>query len=109
MNSFIEAIMCRRKKVIHMAFSSFKQTDDTSVFDAGKVYDWLRENKIAEFIDFTDVGDGEYIELGIKAGASPETLINVALKIGQLASEAGTTEFRVYILQGRYMIRLWWE
>ena len=53
--------------------------------------------------------DGATIVIGIKNNLTSAGAMRIALKLGQLAVEAGANEFNYYKDQGRYVIRMWWD
>ena len=74
---------------------------------------WLKENRIGELIDYVDVinnpswtNDAATIVIGVKNNLTSAVAMHIALKLGQLAVEAGANEFNYYKDQGRYVIRM---
>jgi hypothetical protein len=62
-----------------------------------------KENRIAELVDYVDVvnnpswtNDGATIVIGIKNNLTSAVAMHIALKLAQLAVEAGANEFNYF-------------
>jgi hypothetical protein len=96
--------------------SNVKLDVTTGNYEPWRMNKWLQENRIAELVDYVDVvndpswtNDGATIVIGIKNNLTSALAMHIALKLGQLAVEAGANEFNYYKDQGRYVIRMWWD
>lgn len=82
---------------------------------ADAIKQWLYENNLNPYIEFVDLdsrkfswyqNDAATLMLAIKDKATEST---VALALGKMAVENNADEFHWKVIDGMFVVRLWWD
>jgi hypothetical protein len=95
--------------------SSLKLEENIGLYEPSKIIKWIKESGYDDLIEFVDLentpfwtNDGATIVFAIRDELFSEVIIAI-LEVAKLAVAARADEFNHCRVNGRWIVRLWWD